>query len=207
MMTRRAAAAAIDSTRKRGSLFRTLACVAVVLLGAVAGCSAPQYDEQTDKLVTTLQADTDTQFVTLISLAQRIDRLNRQIAALNGQTDAASRKTLATLQQSLSDATTKAGYDANAGAYDKLAVDIISLQMRVAAEPNDSTPDMMKAIVNLRANLIGDGGLQATHQSAGILTTIYLQSAQQLIDVQLQALLTRDLVLKNGSSLLGPTSK
>ena len=207
-MTTCSAAAAADSTRQgSGRPFRAVLAGALMLLGLAGGCSAPQYDDQTDKLISALQADVDTQFVTLISLARKIDRLNRQIDALKGQTDAASQAALAAAQRTLAGATMKAGYDANADAYDKLAVDLISLQMRVDAEPDASTPDLDKALQNLRANLVGEGGLQASHQRDGVLTLVYLQSAQRLIDVQLQALLTRELVLKNGSSGSSSASK
>lgn len=206
MTTRNAFAAAAGKTQS-GRHVRVLLVMAVMALALVWGCAAPQYDDQTDKLISALQADVDTQFVTLISLAQKISRLDRQIEALHGQTDAASARMLAAAQQALTDATTKAGYDANVPAYDKLAVDLISLQMRVNAEPNDSTPDLNKALANLRDNLIGAGGLQDTHQRDGVLTAIYLQPAQQLIDVQLQALMIRDLILKNGSSGSGSTTK
>ena len=59
----------------------------------------PQYDDQTDKLISQIQTDVDTQFVSLITLDHKISRLS-------GKPDPASVKALA-------DAKTKAGFDAN----------------------------------------------------------------------------------------------
>jgi hypothetical protein len=161
--------------------------IAVALMMFVVGCTAPQYDDQTDKLISQLQTDVDTQFVSLITLDHKINSLSKE-------TDAASKKALA-------DAKTKAGYDANTIFYDKVDVDLTGLQTRVDAEPSPATEYLDKAIQDLRDNLLtGDGSMETTHQKVGILSEAYLRSAQQLIDAQIGALLTRELGLKAGAS-------
>jgi hypothetical protein len=164
-----------------------LSGAALALLGIVTACSAPQYDDQTDKLISQLQTDVDTQLVSLITL-------DHKIASLANQTDAASKK-------SLTDATTKAGYDANTGFYDKIDVDLTSLQTRVDAEPSPATPSMDRSLKDLHDNLLeAPGSLQVTHQGLGILSEGYLRSVRTLIDTQIGALLTRELGLKNGAA-------
>ncbi len=159
--------------------------VPVLLL--VAACTAPQYDDQTDKLISQLQTDVDTEIVSLITL-------DRKISSLSGKVDAASQKALA-------DARTKAGYDANTTFYDKVDVDLTSLQTRVDAEPSAATPHLDKAIQDLRDNLLAaKGSMQARHQEAGILSEVYLRYVQKLVDAQMGALLTRELGLKSGGS-------
>jgi hypothetical protein len=167
-----------------------LSGAAIALLGFVAACSAPQYDDQTDKLISQLQTDVDTQIVALITL-------DHKIALLTRQTDAAART-------SLTDATTKAGYDASTGFYDKIDVDLTTLQTRVDAEPTPATPAMDRSIKDLHDNLLdAPGSLQVTHQAVEVLSEGYLRSVRTLIDTQIGALLTRELGLKNGSPTVG----
>jgi hypothetical protein len=160
---------------------------ALAMLGFVTACSAPQYDDQTDKLMSQLQTDVDTQIVSLITL-------DHKIAALSKLTDAASKKTLA-------DDMTKAGYDANTSFYDKMDVELTGLQTRVDAEPSLATPYLDRSIKDLHDNLIeAPGSLQVTHQAAGVLSESYLRNAQRTIDTQIGALLSRELGLKNGTA-------
>ena len=164
---------------------RSRITISVLLL--VAACTAPQYDDQTDKLISQLQTDVDTGIVSLITL-------DRKIRSLSGKTDAASQKALA-------DARTKAGYDANTSFYEKVDVDLTSLQTRVDAEPSAATPHLDAAIKDLRDNLLAEeGSIQATHQKVGVLSEAYLRNAKTIVDAQIGILLTRELGLKTGSS-------
>ena len=88
--------------------------IATPVLLLVAACAAPQYDDQTDKLISQLQTDVNTEIVSLITL-------DHTISNLTGKTDAASKKALA-------DAKTKAGYNANTSFYNKVDVDLTALQ-------------------------------------------------------------------------------
>jgi len=161
--------------------------IVVPVLLLVAACTAPQYDDQTDKLISQLQTDVDTQIASLITL-------DRKIASLSGKTDAPSQKALA-------EAKVKAGYDANTSFYDKVDVDLTSLQTRVDAEPSAATPFLDKAIQDLRENLLAvEGSMQATHQKVGILSAAYLRNVKTLVDPQMSALLTRELGLKTGDT-------
>jgi hypothetical protein len=158
------------------------------LMTAVAGCvTPPQYDDQTDKLISQLQTDIDTEIVTLTTL-------NHKIQALTGKTDAISQKALA-------DSTAKASYDTNTPFYDKLDVDLTTLQTRVNSEPSAATPYLDASLKNLHDNLLtADGSMQVTHQKVEVLSAAYLQSAQIIVDAQIGALLTRELGLKNAST-------
>jgi hypothetical protein len=167
---------------------------AVALVAVMAGCSAPLYDDQTDKLMSQLQSDVDTEIVTLITLDHKIDSLAKR-------SDAASVKALAA-------AKTKAGYDANTAFYDKVDVQLTGLQTRIDAEPSAATPALDKALVDLHDNLLAaDGSMQATHERVDILSEAYLRSAQVFIDAQIGALLTRELGLKNGASTPSASAK
>jgi hypothetical protein len=172
------------------ALFRTVkrAVLAVGLL--VAACTAPPYDEQTDRLISALQSDVDGQIVMLISLDHRITELS-------GATSDASRKVLA-------EARAKAGYEANAAFYDKLDSQLTSLRLRIDALPNEATANIDRSIDELRANLLSDqGSLRSVHQQQGILSESYLVNERKLLNAQFQALLTYELVLKTG----GPPGK
>ena len=159
---------------------------ALLCAAVLAACVAPQYDDQTDKLISQLQSDVDTQLVTLISL-------DHKIAALSQRSDPAS-------QKALTEARIKASYDANTGFYDKIDVDLTSLQTRVDSEPTHATPDLDRSILLLRQNLVsGPGSLQQTHEAQNILSEPYLRSVEQIVNAQMGALLTREIGLKAGS--------
>ena len=160
---------------------------AAATMFVIVSCAGPQYDSQTDKLISQLQTGIDTEIVFLITLDHKID-------LLSGQNDPASRRALA-------DAKTKASYDANTGFYDKVDVDLTGLQTRVDAQPSLATPYIDNSIAALRANLLSDdGSMQATHQKVQILSVPYLMTVRQLVDAQIGALLTRELALKSGGS-------
>ena len=163
--------------------------IAGVLTMTLGGClTPPQYDDQTDKLISQLQTDVDTEIVTLISL-------DHKIANLKDKTDAASQKDLA-------EAKPKAEFDANSTFYDRVDVDLIALRMRVDAEPNIATPRLDSAINYLRKNLLEDGNCMRTlhQQNDVILSEFVLTNMQKLVDAQIGALLTAELELKNSST-------
>jgi hypothetical protein len=163
-------------------LHRLVLAVGLVLVA----CSAPPYDEQTDRLISALQSDVDSQIVTLLSLDRRIAEL------LPTNTDAA--------RKALADAKARAGYEANAGFYDKLDSQLTSLRLRVDALPNEATPNLERSIDELRANLLGgEGSLRSVHQKQGILSEAYLRNERRILNAQFQALLTYELVLKTGA--------
>jgi hypothetical protein len=163
----------------------------VLLMVAVTGCvSLPQYDDQTDKLISHLQTDVDKQIIALITLDHKID-------SLSSKTDAASQKALADLK-------IKAGYDANTSFYENVDVDLISLQTRVDAEKSPATSYLDISIKDLRETLLGDeGSMQATHKEVDILSVTFLRNTQKLVDAQIGALLTRELGLKYGAATSG----
>jgi hypothetical protein len=167
--------------------------MAVAWAATLAGCATPQYDDQTDKLITQLQTDVDTGLVSLITLDHRI-------ALLATKDDAASKKALA-------DAMIKAAYDANAAYYAKLDVDLTGLETRIDAEPSRATPYLDRALSDLRQNLLAaPGSLQATHEQLGVLSEDYLRIAAKTVNAQIGALLTRELALKSASATVTSSS-
>ncbi len=161
---------------------------AAALITVAAGCvTPPQYDDQTDKLISQLQTDIDTEIVTLTTL-------NHKIQALTGKPVASSPTALAA-------APAKASYAVNTPFYNKLDVDLTTLQTRVDSEPSAATPYLDSSIKNLHDNLLtADGSMQVTHQKVEVLSAAYLQSAQLIVDAQIGALLTRELGLKYTAS-------
>jgi hypothetical protein len=155
-----------------------LACrttIRAALCLAVAACSAPPYDEQTDRLISTVQSDVDSEIVMLISL-------DRKIAELSGATGEAARKALA-------EARAKAGYEANAEVYDKLDSQLTSLRLRVDALPNEATPNIDHSIDELRASLLSDeGSLRSIHKKRGVLSEAFLLEERRLLNSQLKGL-------------------
>jgi hypothetical protein len=161
----------------------------ILALGfGLGACSAPPYDEQTDRLISTLQYDVDSQLVTLLSL-------DRQIAESSTASSDAGRKALV-------EAKARAGYEANAPFYDKLDSQLTSLRLRIDALPNEGTSDLDRSIDELRANLLsGEGSLRSVHQQRGVLSQAYLQNERRILNTQFQALLSYELVLKAGSGI------
>ena len=162
----------------------TLSCINVTLI--LTGCSVPQYDSQTDQLITSLQTDTDSLLVHLISLDQ-------QIASLSGKTDKTSIAALAVARSS-------ASYASNSSSYNKINVDFLALKTRVDAEPNASTNHLDKALQDISDNLFGSGSLENQHMADNVLSAAYLTPEQKILDAQFSVLLTYELVLKSGSS-------
>jgi len=133
-------------------MFRAAKQAALFVGLVVAACSAPPYDEQTDRLISGLQSDVDGQIVMLISL-------DHKIAELSAAASEASRKTVA-------DAKAKAGYEANAAFYDKIDSQITSLRLRIDALPNEATANLDRSLDELRANLLSDQGFFAQRAPA-----------------------------------------
>ncbi len=160
----------------------------VVLLAApifVTGCAAPYYDEQTDKLVTQLQTDVETQFTTLITSGE-------EISFLSGQSDAASKVDLAKYQA-------QAGWNANIAAYDKIEVDLLLLRPRVEAVQSWAGDRISQQLDLLGENLIGPtDSLRSTHQREGILRLDTLQGFNGLVTPELNTLVATEVQLKAG---------
>jgi len=166
------------------ALHRLVLAIGLVLVA----CSAPPYDEQTDRLISSLQSDVDSQIVTLLSI-------DRKIAELAGANTDPARKALA-------EARARAGYEGNAAFYDKLDSQLTSLRLRIDALPNEATPNLDRSIDDLRANLLGgEGSLRSLHQQQGILSEAYLRTIRRQLNAQFQALLAYELVLKSGSAI------
>jgi hypothetical protein len=99
-----------------------LCCVFLISILVISCASVPQYDAETDKQITTLQKDIDSQLVKFITYSR--------------QTDAASK--------------TKGSYSQNIDFYDKIDTDITSLELRMEAVPDPSTKNLPQIFKNLR---------------------------------------------------------
>jgi len=168
------------------SIARVACLMAMLTAAGVAGCAAPAYDETTDKSISTLQNDIDSELISLASLGERIERLRNR-------DDAASKKALA-------DALSKASFDANSASYDKIDLDLTTVRLRIDAEPNASTENLDAALGSLRDNLFGEKSLRDTHSQEDVLHSAYVETEKQTLDQQLQALLAYEIVLKKGAS-------
>jgi hypothetical protein len=153
------------------------ACIAIISLSS--GCAAPPYDEQTDKLISTLQSDVDGEIFKLLSAIELIK--------------ASSDEKLVNEQKKL------ASYPENVGAYNKIRVDFVSLRLRVNASSSDlSKPQIDQALQALNDNLFGKGSLEDVHKEENVPTSEFLLNQQNIIHQQISALLTYELILKNG---------
>jgi hypothetical protein len=165
---------------------------AILLSFACLGCAAPQYDDQTDKAVTTLQTDIDTQLISLITLGRKIE-------SLTGNSSSEAMKTLA-------DAKSKASFDSQSAGYDKIQVDLTTVRIRFDAEPSAYTAQADAALDSLNSILFtAPTSITQTHRQQNILGANYCQLEEVLLDQQLIALLKLELVLKNGGS--APSTK
>jgi len=158
---------------------------ASLLAAFVVACTPPPYDDQTDKAISTLQSDVDTEIVSLLSFAHT--------ASAGGS--------------GASDAKTKGGYQANKTFYQKVDVELMSIKLRVDAAPSVSTSQMDKALEALRQNILsGPGSLQSVHQQEDLPGEAYFTTERTILAQQFQALLTYELLLKNGSASTNNTT-
>lgn len=180
----------------------------LVLITGVAACTAPQYDDQTDKFITQLQTDVTTEFTTLITQDEKI-------AELSGAKDKASRAALAKAQ-------TAASYDANTDAYNKIAVDLVLLKTRIANEPNWGTGNVSAALDLFSQELTGPIGatvparscdrpnsnssMRLVHKACGRLSITYLLEKYNFVSDQLNSFVLYDMTIKNGQSPSGSGS-
>lgn len=178
---------------------------ALVLITGVVACTAPPYDDQTDKLITQLQTDVTTEFTTLITQ-------NEKLAELSGAKDKASQAALAKAQ-------TAAGYDANTDAYDKIAVDLVLLKTRIANEPNWGTRRVSSALDLFTQKLTGPVGatvpvgscdrsnpnssMRSVHKACGRLSNTYLLEKYKIVSDQLNSFVLYGVTIKNGQSPSG----
>lgn len=163
----------------------SLVSLVLVLFGLVS-CSPPKYDAQTDKLITTLQTDTDTLLINLISLDNQIHFLR------NHANKSSNNARLSDME--------KSSYRANISSYNKINVDYVTLRTRIDATQNKSTPHLDRALDQIYANLFGKESLETQHQKNERLERPYLESEKAFLDSQFAALLTYELVLKDGVS-------
>jgi len=164
--------------------YRLVLAVGLVLVA----CSAPPYDEQTDRLISELQYDVDSQIVMLLSL-------DREIARLSTRTDDVSRKALA-------EARANAAYEANIGFYNKVDTELNSIRLRVASAPNEATQSIARSLDALEQNLLSTkGSLRSEHELRGILSETYLRIERSVLNQQFQALLAYQQVLKAGTTV------
>jgi hypothetical protein len=174
----------------------------MLTLGFLWSCTAPQYDDQVDKLITQLQTDVTSEFTTLITQDEKI-------GDLAGATDKASQAALAKAQAA-------AGYEANTDAYNKIAIDLVLLKTRISNEPNWGTGHVADALDLLMQQLSGPIGatapagtcgggnpassMRSVHKACGTLSIDYLVEKYGIISGELNLLVLYDVTIKNGQA-------
>ena len=145
----------------------------------LAGCAADPHDDQTARLITSLQSDTDALLVNLSSLDQQIDELQ-------GNSDP-------TAPAALDHAREAASYDANLSSYNQIRLDLATLKIRVDARNNANTQLLDVNIGQVEDLLFGRGSLSATHQSEGVVGRAAIIQYQSALDAQFSAMLNYEL--------------
>lgn len=157
----------------------TAALAAMILL--LAAC-APTYDSIADQMLVDTQKQADTGLIRLEILKTRIDDLEKS-------PNASDRKDLAEAEK-------QASYASNIDFYDKLQSSITTLDTRMTAMPDLSTPSLESALGQLRKNVDEVRGM---HQKENILSADYAQESMNLLDQQFKALTVYELTIKSGS--------
>ena len=140
----------------------------LVALAAACASVPPQYDQTTDAAISALQKEIDTQLVQWISLKRAGDPASLA----------------------------KATYQANIDFYNKVEVDLTSLELRMEAVPDKSTQKLPEFFSNIRTEL---SNLQTQHKE-GPLSEIVLTATRNQMNAQFAVLMTYELSLKGVSS-------
>lgn len=160
-------------------LLFTVLCAALV--STLISC-APTYDSIADQMLVTTQKQADDGLLNLETLATRIDVLQKS-------SNPDDRKALV-------DAEKKASYASNMDFYNNLQSSLTTLDTRMTAMPDLSTPKLTNALSALENNV---GEIRSTHASQNLLSADYVKESKQIIDQQFKALTVYELTIKSGS--------
>jgi len=163
-------------------LLATSVEVVLALLLALAAC-APTYDDTADKMLVSLQQQTDDGLIKLETLAQQVQAY--QSAPSN---DPAAKKALA-------DAQAKLTYAANIEWYASVLSALTALEARMTASPDFSSSSISDSLAKIRENI---ELFQAQHARSNTVTASTAKTARQILDQQFKALTVYIVTLKSG---------
>jgi hypothetical protein len=164
----------------------------LLLILSVAACSAPMpmvllscaptYDSIADQVLVDSEKQADDGLLKLETLSARIDGLEKS-------SKPSDRKALVEAKQ-------QASYASNTDFYNNLESSLTTLDTRMTAMPNLSTPKLSAALSALEDNV---AEIRSTHASEDILSVDYLKQAKEILDQQFKALTVYELTIKSGS--------
>ena len=143
---------------------------------------APTYDSIGDQVLVDTQKQADDGLLKLETLAARIDSLQKR----SNPND----------RKALVEAKRQASYASNTDFYNSLESSLTTLDTRMTAMPNLSTPKLTNALSALERNV---AEIRDVHASQDILTENYWKDARKILDEQFKALTVYELTIKNGS--------
>jgi len=172
-------ACAKDARTNRSLIF--FAVVFALLMSTLTSC-APTYDSIADQMLVNTQKQADDGLLNLENLETRIDFLKKS-------SNPNDRKTLA-------DAEKQASYASNMDFYNNLQSSLTTLDTRMTAMPDLSTPKLTNALSALENNV---NDIRSTHASQNHLSADYVKESEQILDQQFKALTVYELTIKGGS--------
>jgi hypothetical protein len=162
----------------------TLSAGIVVAIALVLGaCAPPPYDDVADKMLVSVQQQTDDGLIRLQTLAQQAEMLERVRPATP-----ASAKALA-------DVRAKLAYAANIEWYSSVLAGLTGLEARILASPDASSPGIGVAVAKIRQNV---ELFQAEHLRTNTVDADSAKTARQILDVQFKSLTLYQVTLKTG---------
>jgi hypothetical protein len=162
----------------------TLSAGIVVAIALVlAACAPPPYDDVADKMLVSVQQQTDDGLIRLQTLAQQAEMLERVRPATP-----ASAKALA-------DVRAKLAYAANIEWYSSVLAGLTGLEARILASPDASSAGIGVAVAKIRQNV---ELFQAEHLRTNTVDADSAKTARQILDVQFKSLTLYQVTLKTG---------
>jgi len=143
---------------------------------------APTYDSIADQLLVDTQKQADDGLLKLETLSERIDSLQKGSTRND--------------RKAVVEAKRQASYASNTDFYNSLESSLTTLDTRMTAMPDLSTPKLKNALSALERNV---SDIRDIHASESILRANYLKEARQILDEQFKALMVYELTIKGGS--------
>lgn len=162
------------------SILLLVACAAPMAL-VLASC-APTYDSIADQVLVDTQKQADDGLLKLETLSARIEGLEKSSKPSD--------------RKALVEAKRQGSYTSNTDFYNSLESSLTTLDTRMTAIPNLSTPKLSNALSALEHNV---AEIRSTHASEDILKVDYLKQAKEILDQQFKALTVYELTIKSGS--------
>lgn len=156
-----------------------VACAA--MLSLLASC-APTYDNIADQMLADTQKQADAGLLRLETLATTIESMQN-----THDPDA---------QKVVADAKKQASFTANSEFYDQLQSSLATLNTRMTAMSDLSTPKLNNALSKLDENV---ALVRSQHFKSNLLSAEYAKASRQILDQQFKALTVYELTIKGGT--------